>query len=185
MTWTRLDDSWTDKPQLADLDFATRWHYLAMIQFCCRNDRHDGSLRNSDARRASDHPEPPRALADLANAGLIEITSTGYRIIEIDAHVPPPWVAQKQERDRERKRRERAHKAGDHSLCDPDRCPAVTPSVTTTVTPNVTTNPGTGRDGTGRASTTGDSAAELAWPTAVPGNPSTFVTEPQEARKSA
>jgi len=176
VTWTRLDDSWTDKAQFDDLDFATRWHYLAMIQFCCRNDRNDGSMRHSDAKRASDHPDPPRALAELTRAGLIEIISTGYRIVDIDSHVPPPWVAQKQVRDRDRKRRERAHKAGDHSLCDPERCVFVTPNVTTTVPPNVTPNPGTGRGGSGRATTTGDPPEPISWPTAVPGSPDTFQT---------
>ncbi|MDQ1130242.1 hypothetical protein [Microbacterium sp. SORGH_AS_0888] len=168
MTWTRLDDSWTDKPQLEHIDYAGRWHYLAMIQFCCRNDRHDGLIRASDARRASDHPDPARALSELAAVGLIEVVGAGYRIVEIADHVPPPWVAKKQERDRERKRRERAHKAGDHSLCDADHCP-VAANVATTVTTNVAANAGTGRDGTGRADIATGSENVMDWPTVVPG----------------
>jgi hypothetical protein len=42
----------------------------------------------------------------------------------------------------ERQRRSRAHRSGDHSGCDPARCPDVTPAVTTVtsedVTPDVT-----------------------------------------------
>lgn len=169
MTWTRLDDSWTDKPQLEKLDYAARWHYLAMIQFCSRNDRLDGQLRTSDARRASDHPDAPRALAEIAEVGLIEPTSTGYRILAIDEHVPPPWVAQKQERDRNRKRRERAHKSGDHSLCDDGNCAVVATNVTTTVTPKVPPSPGTVRAGTVRADTAGDQRNVIDWPTVTPG----------------
>lgn len=38
----------------------------------------------------------------------------------------------------ERQRRSRAHKKGDHSLCDPERCGDVTPPVTTVTAPDVT-----------------------------------------------
>ena len=168
MTWTRLDDTWTDKPQLEELDFATRWHYLAMIQFCSRNERHDGLVRNIDARRCSDVPDPARCLAELATANLIRVEGGAYRILGIAEHVPPEWVAKKRERDRDRKRRERAHKAGDHSLCAETCVPA---NVTSTVTANVTANAGTGRDGTGRADTTGGSTETIEWETAVPGRP--------------
>lgn len=123
MTWTRLDDTWVDKPQLEDLDYADRWHYLAMIQFCCRNDRTNGVIRNVDARRCSDHPNPAVALANIAAAGLIDIVGKAYRLVEIDAHVAPPWVAKKQERDKLAQRRSRAHKAGDHGLCIFGSCP--------------------------------------------------------------
>ncbi len=118
MSWTRLDDSWCDAPALEALDFATRWHYLCMIQFCCRNDRRTGVIRAVDARRCSDHPDPARALADLDRAGLIEVADGGaYRLINIGDHVPPDWVVKKAERDKIAKRRQRAHKAGDHSMC--------------------------------------------------------------------
>lgn len=38
----------------------------------------------------------------------------------------------------ERQRRSRAHKKGDHSLCDPSRCADVTPAVTEVAGPDVT-----------------------------------------------
>lgn len=38
----------------------------------------------------------------------------------------------------ERQQRSRAHKRGDHSLCDPGRCPDVTPAVTVVTSEDVT-----------------------------------------------
>lgn len=146
MTWTRLDDAWTDSPQLAELSFQTRWHYLALIQFCSRTDRLDGVLRIADARRCSDVDDPSAALAELEAAGLITVLNGGQvKVADIDKHVPPPHVRRNAEQSKVRMRRKRKHDSGDHSDCLPGRCPQVT------VTSDVTRNTGTGRDGTGRA----------------------------------
>jgi hypothetical protein len=144
MSWTKLDDRWTDRPELAPLSYETRWHYLAMIQFCSRTDRIDGVLTIKDAKRCSDVEDPGRAIRDLLDAGLLEPDAGRLRIVEIHEHVPPPSVRQKAENDKIRKRRERAHKAGDHSMCLPDHCSRIS------VTSEVTRDLGTGRDRTGR-----------------------------------
>jgi hypothetical protein len=171
LTWTRLDDTWTDKPQLEDLDFAARWHYLAMIQFSCRNGRHDGVIRNVDARRASDHPDPARALSELAAAQLISVEGNAYRILHIADHVPPADVVRRAEQAKIRKRRERAHKNGDHALCLPDHC-LHAPGGVTPESRNVTRDTGTGQDGTGRAEDnrgSTESGNVIEWPTAQVG----------------
>lgn len=132
MTWTRLDDRWTDSPALEDVSFEDRWHYLAMIQRCTRTETDDGIVRAVDARRCSDHPDPAAAITRLVDAGLIEIVPGGkYRLVAIDDHTPPPWVRKKTERDRDDKRRKRAHDTGDHSLCKPTAPCVVTTGVTT------------------------------------------------------
>lgn len=163
MTWIKLTDTFVDKPVFEDLDFATRWHYLALVAFACRNERANGLIRNVDARRASDHPDPARANAELTTAGLLQIEGNAYRIVEIDQHYPPPHVVRKAEQDKLRKRRERAHKVGDHSMCLPGNCPHVTEDVTRDI--------GTGRDGTGRLDTTGVPEQVDSWETAIPGRP--------------
>lgn len=124
MTWTRLDDLWTDNVILADLDYADRWHYLAMIQFCSRTGSYTGELRAADARRCSDHPDPTGALYRLTATGLISKSETGYKVNQIDDHIPPPSVRQESERAKIRKRRSRMHKEGDHSICLPEHCTA-------------------------------------------------------------
>jgi hypothetical protein len=149
MTWTRLDDGWSDRPFLEPLSFEVRWHYLALIQFCSRTSRYDGFVRTSDARRCSDVPDPAAAVAVLLARGLLEQLEGGMRVVHITEHVPPPHMRDETRKasQRDRKRRERLHKQGDHTYCLPDNCPSITADP---VTGEVTRDAGTGRDGTGR-----------------------------------
>ncbi|NLF16745.1 MAG: hypothetical protein GX595_05750, partial [Lentisphaerae bacterium] len=80
MTWTRLDDAWTDLPVLADLSLAARWHYLCLIQFCSRSGNYDGKIRVVDALRCSDVPEPRQAMNDLHRAGVLARTDDPKRL---------------------------------------------------------------------------------------------------------
>ena len=159
MSWTRLDDRWAERPVLVRLPYEARWHYLAMIQFCSRNDRIDGRLTIKDATRCSDVDDPGRSVQDLRDVGLLELDDGWVRLVEIDDHIPPPSVRQKAENDKIRKRRERAHKAGDHSLCLPDHFSHAT------VTGDVTRDPRTGQDGTGRPKGEGSSEEQIDWVT--------------------
>lgn len=149
MTWTRISDNWTERADLGHLTHADRWHYLALIVLCSRSGAFDGKLRLVDARRASDHEDPVGALGRISDAGLIEMTSDGIRLVEIEDHVPPPSVRKASELGKFRMRRSRAHKAGDHSLCLPKNCEQVDPA-SSDVTRDVTRNTGTGRDRTGQ-----------------------------------
>lgn len=170
MTWTRLDDTWTDLPELADLPHDERWHYLCMIQFCSRTLRYDGVLKVADARRCSDVDNPDEALDHLAAVGLVHRQADGrVKVAKIDEHIPPPSVRENSEKSKVRMQRMRAHKNGDHSLCLPERCEHVdldkaTGEITTTsqppVTASVTRNTGTGQDGTGQALSRGKGSNE-------------------------
>lgn len=152
MSWTRLDDLWTER---ADLSHATRWHLLSMIQRCSRSDLRDGVMRIVDAHRCSDHPDPTAALTELGRAGLIEKTGdTTLRVIGIDAYLPSEATRQRtannrmyQQRSRERKQ---LHARGDHSLCPADRCGNRTQKapVSADVSTQVSADVGTGRDWT-------------------------------------
>lgn len=175
MSWTRLDDSWTDLPELEDQPYDTRWHYLAMVQFCSRTKKYDGVLRMADARRASDVHEPDRCIQELVAVGLVEEISTGmFKLLRIDDHIPPPSVRENAERTKERmqamRQRKSLHAVGNHSECLPGngttagKCQhaPVTESVTRNepsnksnpvpVTEIVTRNLRTGQDRTGQAS---------------------------------
>lgn len=172
MSWTRLDDRWTEWPIFEGIPHATRWHYLCLVQLCSRTDRLDGRLSSTAARRASDVEDPTKALAELVAAGLVLSEDHGFRLPFIADHVPPPSVRKNAEATRERMRRHRAHKAGDHSLCLPEHCPPahrVTDAVTRNdviaerVTNEVTRNTGTGQDGTGRDRQQGGGITEDPW----------------------
>lgn len=71
MTWTRLDDGWTDQQVFDAIPYEIRWHYLSMIQFCSRTARYDGIVREEDARRCSDVSDPDIANTTLVAAGLL------------------------------------------------------------------------------------------------------------------
>lgn len=182
MSWTKLSDDFVDRADLAELDFADRWHYLAMIQLCSRGGHLTGDLRMVDARRASDHPDPTAAIARLVSVGLLETSGASVRVVQIDQHIPPPSVRQKAEADKLRKRRQRAHQAGDHALCIPDHCPSapVTRDNRASVTRDVTRDPGTGQDGPGRDQRASARPRSDGWPTAIPGQPATFPLPPYD-----
>lgn len=154
MSWTKLDDLWTERVEALGLTLAARWHYLALIQRCSRLGVRDGTIRRVDARRASDVEDPGEALAELTRAGLLRNDGSTVTVVNIAEHIPSEAQLAKTAADRERQQRHRAHKKGDHSLCDPRNCDVLrggAPSVTRDVTPPVTRDVGTGRDGTGQA----------------------------------
>jgi len=160
VTWTRLDDGWTDDPTLAQLSYPARWHYLALVQFCSRTGRYDGVVGRADARRCSDVEDPAACLAELDAAGLsVPVTlvvtrDRGYALTRIAQHVPPPHLRDEARKPAQaaRQRRSRARK---------QQSPVTSRDVSR-VTP--------GRDGTGRDGTlmgpTPDAAD--AWPEVTP-----------------
>lgn len=160
MTWTRLDDGFTDRPIFEDLSYEARWHYLAMVSFCSRTSRYDGFIRAADARRCSDVPDPAAVLTELNSLGLVAPRDGGYLLPLIDEHVPPPHLRDetRKQSQRERKQRERQHKKGDHTYCShppEEDMSRVTSPVTS------------GRDGTGQDGT-GEAVEEGGWPDVVP-----------------
>lgn len=150
MTWTRLDDGWTDLPRFEDVTYEHRWHYLALIQWCSRTDRYDGHVRAADARRCSDVPDPAAALVALTAVGLLEVTDAGYRVVHIDGHVVPPHMRDEHRKAAQRDRQRRHRGKPTEPTPEPDTPSHVPPSAVTPVTGDVTRDTGTGRDGTGR-----------------------------------
>lgn len=125
MTWTKLDDNWTRDRVIRRLDHQARWHYLCMIQECSAGKIYDGVLDLIEAERCSDAADPTAVLAALIGAGLVEnVDGERVKVVRIDEHVPSADLRRKLAQDKVRAARYRKHKAGDHSECDPDRCPA-------------------------------------------------------------
>ena len=126
MSWTRLDDRWTERPVFEQLGTEPSWHLLCMIQHCSRNHLYDGVMTRKTAVRASLVDDPELALAALVGAGLVEQLPDGtVRVVEIVDHIPPPSVRQASAATKVRVRRHRRHKVGDHSECLPDHCDAL------------------------------------------------------------
>lgn len=160
MTWTRLDDSWTDDPIVNELPFEDRWHYLALVQFCSRTRKYDGLIRAVDAYRCSDHPDPHGAIRRMAALCLVTIQGANVMVNRIDEHIPPPSVRKNSERSKVRMRRSRLHKSGDHSQCLPSNCEAVK-ALAPSVTADVTRNAGSGQVRSGPRKNPGENKSEL------------------------
>ena len=163
MSWTRLDDGWTDRPILEQLPYEVRWHYLALVQFCSRTGRYDGLVRAADARRCSDVPDPITANDTLVNVGLLHVAEDGtFRLPLIDEHIPPPHLREENARPRSAAStaawRRRKCERGDHSKdCPRGTCPVKLvrsagrdDGSSVSVIASVTSHVGTGRDGTGK-----------------------------------
>lgn len=136
MTWTRLSDDFYDKPEILTLsDAAFRAHVTALVW--CNKHTTDGYLPH---RMQAVLSVPNEALTELQAAGLWLDLDTGWQVDWSDQE-PAERVrrdrafrAEKQRRYRDRVSR---HNAGDHSACDPRRCPAVTRNATDNETGNV------------------------------------------------
>jgi hypothetical protein len=179
MTWTRLDDTFADAPEWEHVSFEARWLYLALVQFCSRTKRYDGTLPLSRARGCSDVGDATKCLDELQSIGRVTVTRNEVTLPKIDEHIPPPSVRLESERAKLRMRRLRAHKANDHSLCLAKNCEHAPDKP---VTPVVTGNTRTGQDGTGPAVTGGNVEP---WPevAAIP-NANTSWADPLYAREA-
>lgn len=145
MSWTRLDDGWTDDPIVNELSHDDRWHYIALIQFCSRTRKYDGCVRYVDAKRCSDHPDPDLALKNMHALRLVTIDGDHVKLNRLEEHIPPPSIRDNAKNSRIRMQRMRKHAVGDQSESMPDCEKAVTRDVTAPVTRNTRT----GQDRTG------------------------------------
>ena len=118
MTWTWIDDGFTDRREVMALsDKAFRLHVEALV-FSNRAGR-DGALDPADLVKLG-RPDPV-TVDELVRAGLWEITDTGWQVDWTDQETTAE-VEKRRADWRKRDERRRAHNKGDHSMCDPDRC---------------------------------------------------------------
>jgi hypothetical protein len=137
----RYSDDFTTDHAWDGVSYEARWHYHAMVEECSQARRWDGRLPLVRARRCSDVPDPDKCVGELTANGWVRMELESVVVLNVDDHLPPPHVRNNAELSKLRMRRMRAHRAGDHRLCDAGKCEHVTQ--------DVTRNTGTGRDGTG------------------------------------
>ena len=152
MTWTKLGDEFSDAAApLSDAAFRTHvealgWSNRRLL---------DLEIPKRSLKRFAESDNPHGAAKELVQAGWWEDRGESWWI----GCLFPEWqversVIEKRRADTaERVRRHRMHKAEDHSLCETSRCNALRDAL-----------PGTGRDGPGRASTTGGDS-DVPWVT--------------------
>lgn len=129
MSWVRYDDGFTGRPTWDGVSYEARWHYLALVEICCRQERFEGRVPRGLAERVSDVPDPAACIDELAATKWITVWPDEVVLPFIDEHIPPMSVRLNAERSKERMRRMRERKRlcrmGDHQLCDdPAKCGA-------------------------------------------------------------
>jgi hypothetical protein len=124
MTWTKLTDRFTDDPELLDLPRGARLLYVEALVWSNRAGT-DGHIPRRMLLRFTDEPEPETAAGLLVAAGKWTGLEDGWEIVDF---LVDQLSAAEVERQRvlnlERTRRWRAHIAGDHISCNPDKCNA-------------------------------------------------------------
>lgn len=120
-----------------------RWFWLEATVWCNEHET-DGEIPMHGLRWITDEEDPVAAAELLVDAGLWETTPDGYRDLDfLDDQPSAEDVERTRVLARERQRRQRQHRNGDHSLCDPKYCRAsrVTSRVTDTVSHDTRTDP--------------------------------------------
>lgn len=118
MTWTWIDDGFTDRLEVMTLsDSAFRLHVEALV-YCNRNGR-DGVITAPDLARLG-RPDSD-TVDELVQAALWETKDDAWQLDWSDQQTAEQ-VEDRRATWRKRDERRRAHNKGDHSLCDPARC---------------------------------------------------------------
>lgn len=150
MTWTRLSDDFTDKLDLLGLSRSARLLEVEALVWCNRNTT-DGYLPRAALRKVTDSPDPEGDIAELVAAGRWDDVDTGWQLDWSDQESAQA-VNDRRDEWRRRDERRRKHNKGDHSLCDPKRCWALTRETTRET----------------RSETTGDSRPPVPVPVPLP-----------------
>jgi hypothetical protein len=147
VTWASFDDQFTKMPVWDRVPYEARWHYVALVTFCCASHRWDGRLTWRQAGRVSDVPEPTDAVMALIAAGLLLDCGAEIQLLYIDQHIPPegqrPDILLPRKRRNQAEYRRRQCEVGHHSKdCPASTCPAKQGRVTDRLTGNATGNAG-------------------------------------------
>ncbi|WP_405071569.1 hypothetical protein OG558_19725 [Kribbella sp. NBC_01510] len=150
MTDARYPERWLNDRRINRLSDSAHRAFVRSLAWSVSN-RTDGRLYADDL---DDLRVDPGVVVEFTKAGLWETWDEGWLIVDFDTtqttKAQLEGLDHKRVLDRARKQRERAHKAGDHSLCLPDHCSLAGVSrVTSTVAERVTHR--TGQDRTGQA----------------------------------
>jgi hypothetical protein len=128
MSWASYGDDFTSRPFWDNCPPWARWHYISLVERCCRDRRWDGRLPLAAALRTSDSPQPEVDLKELEARGLVTITDDTVSIVYIDEHIPPPKSRPEalapRKRENQRAHRQRQCDRGNHDPHCPKGCPA-------------------------------------------------------------
>lgn len=182
MTDARIPERWLNDRRFARLGHEPFHLYILAITWSVAN-RTDGVIESDDldliAAWATGKP-----IELLVNAGLWTEEVEGKRWLITDysgtqtSSHDLQVLDNARRHEREKKARQRAHQRGDHSLCRPDTCSALSPGTSAGTSPRTAL----GQDRTGQAQEVGDQQDEpVTGLPACPGCWAPLVTEESQA----
>jgi hypothetical protein len=140
VTWTRLSDDFTDRPEFLKLSRSARLLHIEALVYCNRLTL-DGYVPAGALRRLTDADNLDAEVQELIDAKWWESVDDGWQIDWSDqetaeeVNARKAYQAEKQKRYRQRRDK---HRRGDHSECDPRFCKKKPKSVTGNETSNET-----------------------------------------------
>jgi hypothetical protein len=177
VTWTKIDANFLVGPQMQSVGRGARLLHIEATAWCNTHGT-DGEVPRYMLARISDEPDPERAAAELVKAGLWAARGNeGWMLADFADNQPSAADVQRTQRLwRDRQRRQRQHRSGDHSLCDPRYCRAASVTGDSPVSHDARTEPirsVPSRKSDGEVSGVGGSAdRSRARPAATPPRPS-------------
>ena len=156
MTWTRLSDDFTDRPEFLKLSRSARLLHIEALVWCNRLTT-DGRLPKAALRRLTDAEPLDEDVQELLAAKWWEEAEGGWQIdwtgqeSSEDVNERKAYRAEVQKKYRQRRDK---HNRGDHSMCDPRRCKKAQ-SVTGNATGNKTAHETPTRPGPSRPKAAG------------------------------
>ncbi|WP_169541933.1 hypothetical protein [Nocardia jiangxiensis] len=114
-----------------------RLFYIELLMWA-NEQQTDGFVMRAALKHATDISRPAQAAQRLVKSGALEEVDEGWIIVRFfDDQLSSEEVTKRSEMSRATTERNRRHKAGDHTKCDPKRCRALL-AVTSHDTPPVT-----------------------------------------------
>lgn len=125
MTWARLSDDFTDRPEILALSLAAGWLHVEALVWCNKH-LTDGHLPAAAlGRLAGKVTDPQAAVTELVTAGVWEELSDGWQLEWADQETAVRVKDRRQYRatvQANYRERGELHQRGDHSKCT-EKCP--------------------------------------------------------------
>jgi hypothetical protein len=128
MTWTRLSDNYTDRPEFEDMSLSACYLDVEALVYCNRL-LTDGFLPAKKLPRITRSDDPEADMQELIDSGIWWEVEGGYQrewddqMLATDVERSRADNAERQRRFNESRRdRETRHAVGDHSKCKPEYC---------------------------------------------------------------
>lgn len=130
MTWTKLDRRMIDGPEFEGIPAGARLMHIEAMLYCNEHGT-DGAISRAALGKLTGYTRRLEGARQLADAGVWHATDTGWTLPRFLEEQPSRHDTDRTTAlSRQRQRKQRQHRNGDHSLCDPRYCRASSTNVT-------------------------------------------------------